>query len=122
MRTVEYGVFLPGSGTELHNMPGLAREIVGMTYRKGTQDPYLLPKNHANCPSQYQAPGTDEDPPLVAEVGSAATVGATNTGTGARRFAMVNGAVSRAALSTGTGRSRVRFLRQEAVQAARLDP
>jgi hypothetical protein len=115
VRTVVYDVFLPAGSVALHNMPALAREMVGMTYDGDAQKPYVLPKNHANCPSQYQAPGTDEDdnPALVA--GSAARVAAANSGSAARRFAMANGMTSRAALSMETDRSHARLLRQRAI-------
>jgi len=122
VRTVVFDVFLPAGSVELHNMPGLAREMVGMTYRNGTQKPYLLPKNHGSCPSQYQAPGTDEDPALVAAAGPAARSTAANTASAANGFAMVNGSASRVALPTGTGRSRVRILRRDAfINGKRLD-
>jgi hypothetical protein len=122
VRTVVYDVFLPAGSVALHNMPALASEMVGMTYDGDAQKHYVLPKNHANCPSQYQAPGTDEDdnPALVA--GSAARAAAISS-SAARRFAMANGMTSRAALSMDTDRSHARLLRQRAIiNAKRPDP
>jgi pimeloyl-ACP methyl ester carboxylesterase len=115
VRTVVYDVFLPAGSVALHNMPGLAREMVGMTYDGAAQKPYVLPKSHANCPSQYQAPRTDEDdnPALVA--GSAAKVAAANSGSTARRVAMADGMISRAALPTEINRPHGRLLRQRAI-------
>jgi hypothetical protein len=120
VRTVVFDVFLPAGAVALHNMPGLASEIVGMTYDGAAQKPYVLPRNHANCPSQYQAPDTDEDdnPALVAGVLSAASVTAPNSGSAASRFATANGQMSRAALPMEMGRPNAKILRRS---AKRLD-
>jgi len=117
VRTVVYDVFLPADAVALHNMPALAREMVGMTYRRGTQEPYLLPKDHAKCGSQYRAPATDEDedPALMTRRGGpAGSVAAANPGS-AGRLAMANGAASRAALPVEMNRPRAR-LRQNATR------
>jgi hypothetical protein len=100
VRTVVFDVFLPAGAVALHNMPGLARELVGMTYDGEAQKPYVLPGSHANCPSQYRAPGTDgdENPALISSAESAARVAAANSGSAASRFAVANGLTSRAAL------------------------
>jgi hypothetical protein len=122
VRTVVYDVFLPAGAVALHNMPGLARELVGMTYQGAAQKPYLLPKSHANCPSQYQAPGTDEDENPASVAGSAARIGAANSGSAARRFAMANEMTSREALRMDTDRPHARLLRQRAnINAKRPD-
>lgn len=67
-RTVVFDVFLPAGAVDLHNMPALAREMVGMTYDEDGQKRYKLPHKFAKCPSspdQYRAPATDEDEPAL---------------------------------------------------------
>jgi hypothetical protein len=115
VRTVVYDVFLPGSALALHNMPGLAREMVAMTYDGATQNRYLLPKNHANCRGQYVAPSSDEDEnPEMAAVAATNRVAA-NLGFPARRLALIDPMASQAARPMETHRPHARLLRQSAM-------
>lgn len=69
VRTVVFDVLRPAGSVTLHNMNGLAREVVRFSYDDETQaqNPYRVPKRLVSCPSNYQAPSTDEDQPdLVA--------------------------------------------------------
>jgi hypothetical protein len=121
-RTVVFDVFLPAGAVALHNMPGLAREMVGMTYDGDVQQPYKLPKNHANCPSQYQAPSTDEDgqPPLVTSRGGSAARGkGANRGSAANGYAMADGFESRVALPMEMNRPVARLLRAKVLKNAK---
>lgn len=121
-RTVVFDVFLPAGAVALHNMPGLAREMVGMTYDGDVQQAYKTPKSHINCPSQYQAPGSDEDvnPALIARRDMSVTrVDSLNLGRTANGFAMTNGFESRAALPIEMNRSVARYLRGKAFKNAR---
>ena len=60
VRTVEFGVLQPAGSVTLHNMSGLARGIVELSYLYGPQSPFIVP-GRTSCPSRYVAPATDED-------------------------------------------------------------
>jgi len=124
VRTVVYDVFLPADAVALHNMPALARELVGMTYKRGPQEPYLLPKDHANCKgSEYVSPTTDEDenPMLMTRRGGPAGSVAVASPDSARRFAKANGATSRAALRMEMTRPHARLRQNTVFNAKRPD-
>jgi hypothetical protein len=125
VRTVVFDVFLPAGAVALHNMPGLAREMVGMTYDEDGQKHYKVPRQHANCPSspdQYHAPATDEDanPMLVSSRDwSAARVAGANRGPAADGYAMANRFDSGSALPTDMRRAVARVLRAKAFRNAK---
>jgi hypothetical protein len=96
--------------------------MVGMTYDGDVQQAYKTPKSHINCPSQYQAPGSDEDvnPALIARRDMSVTrVDSLNVGRTANGFAMTNGFESRAALPIEMNGSVARYLRGKAFKNAR---
>ena len=61
VRTVVFDGLQPAGSVKLHNMVGLAQEIVRLSYVRDTQRSYLAPDPLPNCPSQYHPPATDED-------------------------------------------------------------
>lgn len=66
LRTVEFGLFVPGNPVDMHSMPALARGLVGLSNR-GNGQSYEVPIAMENCPSRYTAPATDEETgPIVA--------------------------------------------------------
>lgn len=103
-RTVEYGVFLPTDAVSLHNMPGLARELVGLTFDEDGEKSYKLPKPHANCPSRYVPPVTDRDPdPMLISSGDVAParIARAPRGGAPSAFASASGAEADAAAPAG---------------------
>lgn len=61
VRTVAFGVFVPGGGREMHSMAGLAREVVQLSYDdEGTQSKYVKPRKAADCKLRYRTPASDD--------------------------------------------------------------
>jgi len=124
-RTVVFDVFLPAGAVALHNMPALASEMVGMTYKRGKQQEYQLPIEHANCGrdrDQYRAPTTDEDvdPALVASRDSSGTrMAGANRGHAVNGYAMANGFEPGVVLPTAINSPTTSPLRAKAVKNAR---
>jgi len=122
VRTVVFDALLPAPGVTLHNMPALAREMVRMTYEDGVQQPYKVPRQLTKCPSQYHAPGTDQDanPALVSSRDwSGPRVATTNRSPAADGYAMANGFESADTLPTDMRRPVVRFQRAKVFKNAK---
>jgi pimeloyl-ACP methyl ester carboxylesterase len=60
VRTVVYDVFQPTGIVGLHNMAGLARQIVQFSYLGDQQKPFRMPKP-TTCLIRYRRPHTDQD-------------------------------------------------------------
>jgi hypothetical protein len=120
-RTVVFDVFVPTGAVALHNMPALAREMVGMTYVDGVQQAYRLPREHANCKNQYRAPATDEDanPVVSSRDWSDTRVAGANRSPLADGYAMANGFESGLASPTEMNTSDARILRARAFKNAK---
>jgi len=120
-RTVVYGLAQPAGSVDLHNMPGLAREMVAMTYDNGPEQAYKLPKKHANCPSLYRAPASDgDDNPMLVSGSSgevAVRVAGANRGATMGSYAMSGEFGPQAALRTETARL-TRHLRKKPIKDA----
>jgi pimeloyl-ACP methyl ester carboxylesterase len=68
VRYVAFDVLQPDGPVTLHNMAGLAREVVRLSYVHDPRDPYAIPSSLPNCAnSRYTAPLTDEDEDVVAK-------------------------------------------------------
>jgi hypothetical protein len=62
---VVFDVFLPAGSVALHNMPALARAMVGISSDDAGYWRYNAPKKMVSCDTRYQAPTSDEDAETV---------------------------------------------------------
>ena len=108
VRTVVYDAIPPAGPIALHNMPGLAREMVRLTSRRDFQLPYSVPDELPRCRSRYHAPDTDDDanPVLVSSSGgSGGTLVEANSARETGGYAMAQGFGGASAALTDTSRS-----------------
>jgi pimeloyl-ACP methyl ester carboxylesterase len=128
VRTVVYDAIAPTNSIGLHNMAGLAGQMVDLSYDGDRQLSYATPRR-TDCPTRYRAPASDEDTtpePGTGAVANASGGPATAWGRGfngwqddQRMQASWFGAADRqAAAAAGSTATRVRATRSKRVGSA----